>query len=88
MAKENPLQGKLAGNNSGWHFNDNFGRVDVCCVVNVKLKKVMRCQFCNKKIKKGKEVRITESPKDKVGMRIVICEECYEDWEEKRYKYL
>jgi len=48
----------------------------------------MRCQLCNKKIKKGKEVRITESPKDKVGMRIVICEECYEDWEEKRYKHL
>jgi len=88
MAKENPLQGKLAGDNNRGHSNDNLGRVDVCCIANVKLKKVMRCQFCNKKIKKGKEVRITESPKDKTGMRVIVCEECYEDWEEKKYKYL
>jgi len=40
MAKENSLQGKLVGDNSGWHSNDNLGRVDVCCIANVKLKKL------------------------------------------------
>ena len=47
----------------------------------------MRCHFCGKEIKKGRELRITESPKDYVGMRVIVCDECYEMWEETEYKF-